>query len=97
MPANTNVNGGSVALGHPIGASGCRVLVTLLYEMIRRGPQDRTGFALPGRRRSRGHGCQTLMLIPKRHLAAHICVLTIFKSSTQRCYASGLKIAAALI
>jgi len=30
-----NVNGGSVALGHPIGASGCRVLVTLLYEMIR--------------------------------------------------------------
>jgi len=35
-PSRTNVNGGSVALGHPIGASGCRVLVTLLYEMIRR-------------------------------------------------------------
>jgi acetyl-CoA C-acetyltransferase len=34
-PAKTNVNGGSVALGHPIGASGCRILVTLLYEMIR--------------------------------------------------------------
>jgi acetyl-CoA C-acetyltransferase len=32
----TNVNGGSVALGHPIGASGCRVLVTLIHEMIRR-------------------------------------------------------------
>ena len=31
-----NVNGGSVALGHPIGASGCRVLTTLLYEMVRR-------------------------------------------------------------
>jgi len=31
-----NVNGGSVALGHPIGASGCRLLVTLLYEMARR-------------------------------------------------------------
>ena len=30
-----NVNGGSVALGHPIGASGCRLLVTLLHEMIR--------------------------------------------------------------
>jgi acetyl-CoA C-acetyltransferase len=30
-----NVNGGSVALGHPIGASGCRVLVTLLYEMMK--------------------------------------------------------------
>jgi acetyl-CoA C-acetyltransferase len=31
-----NVNGGAVALGHPIGASGARVLVTLLFEMIRR-------------------------------------------------------------
>jgi len=31
-----NVNGGAIALGHPIGASGCRVLVTLLYEMTRR-------------------------------------------------------------
>ncbi|MDP1931522.1 MAG: acetyl-CoA C-acetyltransferase [Gammaproteobacteria bacterium] len=30
-----NVNGGAIALGHPIGASGCRVLVTLLYEMIK--------------------------------------------------------------
>jgi acetyl-CoA C-acetyltransferase len=34
-PSKVNVNGGSVALGHPIGASGCRLLVTLLYEMIR--------------------------------------------------------------
>ena len=34
-PAIVNVNGGSVALGHPIGASGCRVLVTLLHEMIK--------------------------------------------------------------
>jgi acetyl-CoA C-acetyltransferase len=40
---NTNVNGGAVALGHPIGASGCRVLVTLLYEMIRR--EKKTGLA----------------------------------------------------
>jgi len=31
-----NVNGGAIALGHPIGASGCRVLVTLLHEMLRR-------------------------------------------------------------
>ncbi len=44
LPADrTNVNGGSVALGHPIGASGCRVLVTLLYEMIRQDQQ--TGLA----------------------------------------------------
>ncbi|MEO5737348.1 MAG: acetyl-CoA C-acyltransferase, partial [Variovorax sp.] len=32
-----NVNGGAIAIGHPIGASGCRVLVTLLHEMRRRG------------------------------------------------------------
>jgi acetyl-CoA C-acetyltransferase len=31
-----NVNGGAVAIGHPIGASGARVLVTLIYEMMRR-------------------------------------------------------------
>ncbi|MGY4494219.1 acetyl-CoA C-acetyltransferase [Pseudomonas sp. TE3610] len=34
-----NVNGGAIALGHPIGASGCRVLVTLLHEMIKRDAQ----------------------------------------------------------
>jgi acetyl-CoA C-acetyltransferase len=34
--SKVNVNGGAIALGHPIGASGCRILVTLLYEMIRR-------------------------------------------------------------
>lgn len=34
-PSKVNVNGGSVALGHPIGASGCRLLVTLLHEMVR--------------------------------------------------------------
>jgi acetyl-CoA C-acetyltransferase len=42
-PDKTNVNGGSVALGHPIGASGCRVLVTLIHEMIRRN--SKTGLA----------------------------------------------------
>ena len=35
--AKVNVNGGAIALGHPIGASGCRVLVTLLHEMQKRG------------------------------------------------------------
>ena len=42
-PAIVNVNGGAVALGHPIGASGCRVLVTLLHEMIRQ--DKKTGLA----------------------------------------------------
>lgn len=36
-PSRVNVNGGAIALGHPIGASGARILVTLLYEMRRRG------------------------------------------------------------
>ena len=35
-PDITNVNGGAIALGHPIGASGCRILVTLLHEMEKR-------------------------------------------------------------
>jgi acetyl-CoA C-acetyltransferase len=35
--SKVNVNGGAIAIGHPIGASGCRILVTLLHEMVRRG------------------------------------------------------------
>jgi len=41
--AKVNVNGGAVALGHPIGASGCRILVTLLHAMRQRGAK--TGMA----------------------------------------------------
>jgi acetyl-CoA C-acetyltransferase len=32
-----NVNGGAIALGHPVGASGCRILTTLIHELKRRG------------------------------------------------------------
>jgi acetyl-CoA acetyltransferase len=35
----TNVNGGAVALGHPLGCSGARILTTLLHEMRRRAPE----------------------------------------------------------
>jgi acetyl-CoA C-acetyltransferase len=42
-PGKVNINGGSAALGHPIGASGCRVLVTLLHEMIKQ--DKKTGLA----------------------------------------------------
>jgi acetyl-CoA C-acetyltransferase len=35
-PARINVNGGAIAIGHPIGASGARILVTLLHELKRR-------------------------------------------------------------
>lgn len=38
LPADkVNVNGGAIALGHPIGASGARILVTLIHELKRRG------------------------------------------------------------
>ena len=42
-PDKTNVNGGAIALGHPIGASGARIAVTLLHEMRRRS--SRIGLA----------------------------------------------------
>ena len=56
-PAKLNVNGGSIALGHPVGASGCRILVTLLHEMQRR--DAKTGLAtlcIGG-----GMGCATVV------------------------------------
>ncbi|WP_057913058.1 acetyl-CoA C-acetyltransferase [Peribacillus muralis] len=43
QPEKVNVNGGAIALGHPVGASGARILVTLLYEMKRR--DAKTGLA----------------------------------------------------
>lgn len=54
-----NVNGGAIALGHPVGASGCRILVTLLYEMQKRNAT--TGLAtlcIGG-----GMGCSTVSVI----------------------------------
>ena len=41
--SKVNVNGGAIALGHPIGASGARILITLIYEMIKR--DAKTGLA----------------------------------------------------
>lgn len=51
------MNGGAIALGHPVGASGCRILVTLLYEMVRE--DKKTGLAtlcIGG-----GMGCSTII------------------------------------
>ena len=56
-PATLKVNGGAIALGHPVGASGCRILVTLLHEMQRR--DAKTGLAtlcIGG-----GMGCATVV------------------------------------
>ena len=49
-----NVNGGAVALGHPIGASGARVLTTLLYALQDRGGSQRPRDPVPGRRQRGG-------------------------------------------
>ena len=40
-PEKTNVNGGAIAIGHPIGASGCRILISLIHEMIKRDSKYR--------------------------------------------------------
>jgi acetyl-CoA acetyltransferase len=42
--AITNVNGGAIALGHPLGCSGARILTTLLHEMRRRAPGEKRPF-----------------------------------------------------
>lgn len=52
-----NVNGGAIALGHPVGASGCRILVTLLYEMRRRSAQMGLATLCIGG----GMGCSTVV------------------------------------
>jgi acetyl-CoA acetyltransferase family protein len=43
-PEITNVNGGAIALGHPLGCSGARILTTLLHEMRRRAPKESTPY-----------------------------------------------------
>jgi len=40
--SKVNVNGGAIALGHPVGSSGCRIVVTLLHEMKRRNAEGKT-------------------------------------------------------
>ncbi|MEA4955329.1 MAG: acetyl-CoA C-acyltransferase, partial [Pseudoflavonifractor sp.] len=42
--SKVNVNGGAISIGHPVGASGARIIVTLLYEMMKR-PEAKKGLA----------------------------------------------------
>ena len=56
-----NVHGGAVALGHPIGASGARTLVTLINALKAAGRPNRGGLAVHRRRRGRGHGGGTVL------------------------------------
>ncbi len=55
--SKVNVNGGAIALGHPVGASGCRILVTLLYEMQRRNVKRGLATLCIGG----GMGCATIV------------------------------------
>ena len=56
-PEKLNVNGGAIALGHPVGASGCRILVTLLHEMQRRDAKKGLATLCIGG----GMGCATVV------------------------------------
>ncbi len=56
-PAKLNVNGGAIALGHPVGASGCRILVTLLHEMEKRDAKKGLATLCIGG----GMGCATVV------------------------------------
>ena len=56
-PEKLNVNGGAIALGHPVGASGCRILVTLLHEMQRQGAKRGLATLCIGG----GMGCATIV------------------------------------
>ena len=56
-PAKVNVNGGAIALGHPVGASGCRILVTLLHEMQKRDSKRGLATLCIGG----GMGCATIV------------------------------------
>lgn len=56
-PEKLNVNGGAIALGHPVGASGCRILVTLLYEMQKRDAKKGLATLCIGG----GMGCATIV------------------------------------
>ena len=55
--SKVNVNGGAIALGHPVGASGCRILVTLLHEMQKRDAKKGLATLCIGG----GMGCSTIV------------------------------------
>ena len=60
IPTRLNVNGGAIALGHPLGCTGARLTTTLLHEMQRRQARLRHGHALHRRRHGRGRAVRTI-------------------------------------
>lgn len=61
-PGKVNVNGGAVALGHPIGASGARIIITLMHELKRRGG----GLGIAAICSGGGQGDAILIEVPKQ-------------------------------
>ena len=76
-----NVNGGAIALGHPVGMSGTRVVLTLLNELRRRGGGARRRRPLrrrrPGRRRDRPHAVAGRALVPVAR--PHRCAMPVLR------------------
>jgi acetyl-CoA C-acetyltransferase len=60
-PDKVNVNGGAIALGHPLGASGARIALTLAYELRRRGG----GLGAAGLCGGGGQGSALLLRVPR--------------------------------
>ena len=84
-PARVNVHGGAVALGHPIGASGARVLTTLLYSLRRYGKTKGHSGALPGRRKCHSPGRRaSLRPVPQPSGIEHFPVVSGHASASFR-------------
>ena len=60
-PARLNVNGGAIALGHPIGATGARIIVTLLHEMQKRDARRGLATLCVERRPRHGDGLRKML------------------------------------
>ena len=70
-----NVNGGAIALGHPVGASGCRILVTLLHEMQRRDAKKGLATLCIGGRNGLRNNCRTRLISTRETSAgAFFCI-----------------------
>ena len=60
-PEKVNVNGGAIAIGHPLGCSGARIVTTLLHEMRRRGAHQGRGFHVHRRRPGHRHAMGSVL------------------------------------
>ena len=69
--SKVNVNGGAVALGHPIGASGARILTTLIYALKRSRQETRHRHVVPWRRQWRGAGDRARLESSSIHAFSH--------------------------